>query len=494
MDPRTPVIVGVGQSLRRPARAEELVEPVDLMVAAALAAADDSGTGSRLLDRVESVQVVESLSWRTPDPGAVVAERLGISPRQSLQTATGGNSPQMLVNLTAASVLAGDLDCALIVGGEAMYSRRVARKLGGKLETVAQAPDTPAAPVVGLDKAGSHPAELARSMMMPTQVYPVFENAVRGAAGATIEEHQAKIAGLWSRFSEVASTNPWAWSPTAMSPDDIGVAGPDNRMIGFPYPKLMNANIQVDQGAALLVCSVATARAAGVAEDKWVFPLSGADAHDHWFVSERDNLHSSPAIRECGRTAFSLAGLGIDDVTHVDLYSCFPVAVEIAAAELGFALDRQLTLTGGLTFGGGPGNNYVTHSIAAMVGALRGDPGTVGLVNANGWYVTKHSVGLYSTTPPVGGFKAENVQAAVDATPKRAVAEEYEGAATVESYTVMHDRDGSPELAIVACLTPDGSRAWANSREPELMRRLVTDDGELGRPAAVQSDGLVDIL
>jgi acetyl-CoA C-acetyltransferase len=329
--------------------------------------------------------------------------------------------------------------------------------------------------------------------MMPTQMYPIFENAVRGASGASIEEHQLKIAGLWSRFSEVAAGNPWAWSPEARTPAEVGVPGPDNRMIGFPYPKLLNANIQVDQGAALIICSVETARAAGVPEDRWVFPLSGADAHDHWFVSERDNLHSSPAIRECGKAAFALAGVGAEDVAHVDLYSCFPVAVEIAAAELGFPLDRQLTLTGGLTFGGGPGNNYVTHSIASAVMALRSDPGSIGLVNANGWYVTKHSVGLYSTNPPTDGFRAADVQAAVDATPKREVAEDAEGAATVESYTVMHDRDGAPETAIVACLLPDGRRAWANSTEPDVLVRLTTED-VIGRPAALQADGLVGVL
>ncbi|HUQ38937.1 MAG TPA: acetyl-CoA acetyltransferase, partial [Acidimicrobiales bacterium] len=487
------VIVGVGQSLRRPTRAEEMAEPLDLMLEAARAAADDSGAGQGLLARIPSVRVVESMSWRTPDPGAVVGEKLGMTVVDSLQTATGGNSPQMLVNMTAAAIAAGRLDGALVVGAEAMYSRRVARKLGGKLETVTQPADTPKAHVVGLDRSGSHPAELARLLMMPTQVYPVFENAVRAASGATIEEHQQKIAGLWSRFSEVAATNPWAWSPQARTAAEVGMASPENRMIGFPYPKLMNANIQVDQGAALILCSAEVARAAGVPEDRWVFPLAGADAHDHWFVSERDNLHSSPAIRECGKAAFALAGAGPDDVAHVDLYSCFPVAVEIAAAELGFSLDRQLSLTGGLTFGGGPGNNYVTHSIAQAVIALRTDPGSVGLVNANGWYVTKHSVGLYGTTPPGDGFRAADVQAAVDATPKREVVEDAEGAATVESYTVMHDRDGAPETAIVACLLPDGRRAWANSTDPDLLTRLTTED-VIGHPAVLRAAGLVEVL
>src|SRR5437763_10435798 len=179
----------------------------------------------------------------------------------------------------------------------------------------------------------------------------------------------------------------------------------------------MNANLDTDQAAAVIVCSVEAARAAGVPEDKWVFPWSGTDAHDHWFVSERENLHSSPAIRLAGASALSLAGIGIDDVAHLDLYSCFPSAVQIGAAELGLGLDepdRPLPVTGGLSFAGGPGNHYVTHSIAAIVDVLRGDAGAYGLVTANAWSIPKHATGAYTTMSPPSGFRAENVQAAID--------------------------------------------------------------------------------
>ena len=182
-------------------------------------------------------------------------------------------------------------------------------------------------------------------------------------------------------------------------------------MVSFPYPKLMNANDRVDQGAALILCSLGAARDAGVPSDRLVFPVSGTDAHDHWFLSDRENLRSSPAIGIAGRRALSLAGLGVDDVAHVDLYSCFPCAVQIAAHELGLALDdpgRSLTVTGGLGFAGGPGNNYVSHSIASMAERLRADPGSTGLVTGLGWYSTKHAVGVWSTTPPATGFRHES--------------------------------------------------------------------------------------
>ena len=207
---------------------------------------------------------------------------------------------------------------------------------------------------------------------------------------------------MWSRFSEVAAANPYAWLRQARTADEIITTVDDNRMIAYPYNKLLTANMQVDQGAALIMCSAAAATSAGVPRDRWIFPLSGADADDHWFLSHRFDFHSSPAIRLAGATALSLAGAAIDEMTHVDLYSCFPSAVEIAAAELGLPDDdpsRPLTVTGGLTFGGGPGNNYGTHALASMVGTLRADPGSLGLVTGLGWYLTKHSVGIYGTEP-----------------------------------------------------------------------------------------------
>jgi acetyl-CoA C-acetyltransferase len=266
-------------------------------------------------------------------------------------------------------------------------------------------------------------------------------------------------------------------------------------MVSFPYPKFFNANDRVDQGAALILCSVEAARAAGVPEDRWVFPLSGADAHDHWFLSHRDDLHSSPAIRLAGAAALRLAGVAIDEIAHIDLYSCFPCAVQIAAHELGLPIDdpdRPLTVTGGLGFAGGPGNNYVSHSIATMADRLRGDPGSFGLVTGIGWYVTKHAAGVWSTTPPPTGFAFHCPQDEVDALPQRAPASGFEGDATVETYTVIHGPDGGPERAIVALLTKDGSRAWGTLADSDALAGLEADEG-CGRRARVYPDGRTEL-
>jgi acetyl-CoA C-acetyltransferase len=491
LDPRLPVIVGVGQSLRKPEPADipTVAEPVDMMVDVLRQAGADSGTGDALLRRADSVRTVDIISWRYVNAAVLVAERLGASPRQTTSTTIGGNSPQALVNDSAAAIQRGELDVALIAGAEAVYTRLVARKANAFLQWTQQVDDdAPPPEVFGDARPGTNDVEMARSLVIPTQVYPLFENALRAAAGRSVDEHQRVVSELWARFSEVASKNPYAWSPEARTAEEIRTTTPDNRMIGFPYPKYMNANIQTDQAAALILCSVEAARAAGVPEDRWVFVHRGADACDHWWVSERDSMTESPGIRVCGQALG-----GVDQVDHVDLYSCFPSAVQVAAAELGFDLDRQLTVTGGLCFAGGPGNNYVTHSIAAMCEVLRGDPGTTGLVTALGWYLTKHSLGLYSTSPPAASaYSQAHPQAEIDRLPRRQYVGEHDGPVTVETYTVMHERDGTPVLGIVACLLPDGRRAWGNVNETGLLKAMAQEEF-CGRPARLHPGGALTI-
>ena len=293
----------------------------------------------------------------------------------------------------------------------------------------------------------------------------------------------------------MAASNPYAWLRTPRTASEIVTPAPGNRMVSFPYPKLCTANMQVDQGAGFIVCSVEAARAAGVPQERWVFPLAGADANDHWFLSERPELHRSPAIRLAGTAALEGAGLHIDDVASVDLYSCFPVVVQMAAAELGLALDdpdRPLTLTGGLTFGGGPGNNYTSHGIARAVGALRAAPGTSALVTGLGWFATKHSVGVYASRPPGHGgnrpFAWRDVQPEVDSLPRCRVSADATGPALVETYTVVFDRDGVPERGILAFRAADGSRAWADTTDRDALHLLCVEEG-IGRTGVLTGDG-----
>jgi acetyl-CoA C-acetyltransferase len=418
-----------------------------------------------------------------------------------MTTTVGGNSPQLLMNELAPAVARGDVRAALVGGTECVYTRWRARREPKIWLDWTQADDPPCAIVVGDPRAGTNDYEMAHTAIAPTQIYPLFETALRADAGHTVEEHQIAVSELWATFAATAAANPHAWSRVAYSPAEIRTPGPENRIVTFPYVKRMCANIDVDQAAALLLCSYELARDLGVPEDRLVFPLAGSDAHDHFFFSERDTLHSSPAIAAAGRAALDAAGVGVDDVAQFDLYSCFPSAVEIALGALGLRGPgggdaRPLTVTGGLGFAGGPANDYPTHAIAGMVEACRRDPGSVGMVSALGWYVTKHSIGLYSTAPPERGFvraDGTSTQAAVDALPRREVAGVYSGPADVEATAVVFERDGAPSVAIVSTLTPDGRRALANTRDPSALQDMTEKAWE-GRRVALRTDGTVNTL
>ena len=493
VDPRTPVLIGAGQLSHRVDRGEAPLEPVDLVVEAARRAAADSGAGDAALTGLDAVHIVAILSFRYRDPGALVAQRLGASPRDTTLSGMGGNSPQSLVNQTCLDIQAGRADLVLIGGAEAWRTRMAARAGNSELGWTEQGEDVPKARHSTEDVAMSAPGEQARGVLMPVQVYPIFEQAYRVGLGRSMADHLVAVSELWAGFSEVAASNPHAWIQRQYSAEEIRTPSDDNRWVGFPYTKLMNSNNAVEQGAAVILCSAERAEALGVPRDRWVFPHTGTDAHDHYFVSERDDLRSSPAMRLAGGAALSLAGVGVDDLAHVDLYSCFPSAVEIAASELGLGLDRQLTVTGGLSFAGGPGNNYVTHSIAAMADRLRGsDAGAVGLVTANGGFITKHAFGVYGTEPPTTPFRHADHQAEVDALPKRVLEEAPDGAIDIEAWTVLHGR-GGPESGLVVGLRPDGQRAWGTTSDADQVQALLTEE-LAGRKAELRPDGAFTLV
>lgn len=486
VDPRTPVIVGVGQVEQRVEDPATAREPTDLLTDALRAAGADSKSAG-LVDSITTIAVIRILSHRYRDPAALVASGLGLRPEsvRTIATDDGGNYPQALLNRACREIAAGSDAVWAIGGGEAWRSRKEAGP-----SWTEQGEDVQPSEEVHNEQHLGHPGEWARQLFMPIEHYPLFENALRAAEGWTIDEHRDRISTLWARFSEVAEANPNAWIRRRHSPADLREPTPSNRMVGFPYTKLMNANNAVEQAAGFIVCSAARADALGVPRDRWVFPWAGTDAHEHWFVSNRWSLAEAPAIRLAGRAALELAGVTVDDLAHVDVYSCFPSAVQIAAKELGLGSgvgpDRPLTVTGGLSFAGGPWNNYVSHSIATMVDRLREDAGSIGLVTANGGFLTKHAFGVFSTTPPPQLFRHRDLQAEVDALPRRELCEvvgEDDGPVTVESSVVVHGPDSVAQKAIVSGLLGDGRRAWGLSTDEDLMRHLVSEEtaGATGR-------------
>jgi acetyl-CoA C-acetyltransferase len=463
MHDNAPVIAGVGQVTQRP-ETERPREPLALMAEAARVAERDAGAGD-LLKEIDSLRVINVLSWPSKAPAQDLARALAVAPREQLYTAVGGNTPQWIVNETADAIARGDVRVALITGAEAMYSARKARQRGVDL---GWSPRGNPAADLGDTRYGTSEHEMKHGATVPVRIYPLFENALRAHYGRTIEGHQQALGELMAGFSRVAAANPHAWFRDAKTPQQIATAGPDNRYIGFPYPKYMNAIMDVDQGSALIMTSAGEARRLGVPGEKLVYVHGCGEATDHWFITERVNYHSSPAMRACAARALAMAGIGIGDVTHIDLYSCFPSAVQIGRDAFGIAAGdaRPLTVTGGLPYFGGPGNNYVGHSIAAMTEKLRADAGAYGLVTGNGWYVTKHSAGIYSTRPPERAWERADPkidQAAIDAEPHPSLNEAPSGDATVETYTVIFDRDGAPELGIVIGRLADDARFIANT-------------------------------
>ena len=488
LDPRTPVVVGVAQIKQRPADPAQAVEASALMTQAVRDAADDAGAPG-LAAGLDLIGVVSG-AWKYSDPGRLVADAVGATGARTSLSAVGGQTPQAFVNHLAARIQAGEIESAAVVGAEIIWSRRRQRRAGADVATTVQEGVEPDERFQR-DVPMSTDFDEERGLAAPINLYPVFESAVRAANGETIEAHRDRVSRLWETFNRVAVDNPYAWFREPMTAEEIRNPSPSNRMVGFPYTKAMNSNWDLDQAAAVVLCSVERAEALGIPRDRWVFPLAGTDAHDTYWVLERRDLHSSPAITEAGRTLYELTGVGPDDIDHVDLYSCFPSAVQVAAQALGLGQDRQLTQTGGLTFAGGPLNNYVTHSIAAMIGTLRDDPGTIGLVTANGGFLTKHALGLYSTEPPAQPFRAVDVQEEVDRVPTTEADTDHVGPTTVEGYTVMHSADG-PQVGLCALATPSGGRTWGRVTDEVAMTAMMAEEA-VGRSAELDADGVAHL-
>ena len=297
-------------------------------------------------------------------------------------------------------------------------------------------------------------------------MYPLFETSLRASSGRSPEEHQMYMGKSFERLSRIASQNPFAWSKQSLSAQVIATPTPDNRYVGYPYTKYMNANVDVDQSAAVIMTTEDSARSLGIPEDKWVYPIGGADFNDVWHVTHRPCLHESPAIRHAARIALEQADLTLEDIDVFDLYSCFPSAFEIARREIGIPEDdrRDLSVTGGLPFFGGPGNNYSMHAIAAVVDLIRKDRSRKAMVTANGWYLTKHAIGVYagsSSGQPWDDRDDSPVQRSINAKALPMPIERASGSMMVEAYVIQHDKAGKPVKGTVVGRLEDGGRALA---------------------------------
>ena len=507
VDPSTPVLIGVGQHAERIGQpGYRGLSPVELAAQAARAAladaqatAGDAGLASRL-DTVAGVRQFEISTpvavaplGRSDNYPRSVARRLGADPARAILEVSGGQGPQHLITELAGEIAAGRSELALVFGSEAISTVRnlagaddkpdFTEHVGGQLEDRGYG-------LTGLSSKYAREHGLRNAI---TQ-YSLFENARRGRLGLGSDEYAKLMGELFAPFTEVAAANPYASAPVARSAEELVTATERNRYVSDPYTRMIVARDQVNQGAAVLIASVATARTLGVPEQRWVYLHGHADLREQVLL-DRDDLSAYPAAVSAVRHALVQAEVGLDDIATFDLYSCFPIAVFAVCDGIGLATDdpRGLTLTGGLPFFGGAGNNYSMHAVAETVGRLRQRPGAVGLVGANGGALSKYSAAVYSTTPRAWqAIDDAAAQAQIDALPSPAVVEQADGRAVVETYTVDPGRPGKvgPTVIVVGRLAADGSRFLARTRPDDAATVAALRAGELlGRQVDVVSEG-----
>lgn len=460
---KIPVIVGVGQINDR----EERLNSVELM-AAALRNADADGGGG-WLGRADALDVVAQLSFpEFADASAPLAQMLEIAPRHCAQTRYPmGDSPVALLNTAANRIAAGDADVCAVAGGEALRTA-AKRAAGGKRDAVRESAAR-----------GTREGRARYGIVAPTDVYPLYENACRAAWGQTLTEAQTESAEIWAGMSRVAAANENAWLHTPLTPKQILDVSPTNRPIAFPYTKLMVANASVNQGAAFIVTSLARAKQAGVAETRLVYVGRGAAAREPGDVMARDRVDRSLSLEASLEGALRLNGIAVADLDHVELYSCFPVMPKLARRAINWPLNNPMTVFGGLTFGGGPVGNYMSHAIASMCEALRAR-GRHGLLFGNGGFATtSHSI-LISRDPAVAAHGAHDpsVQDAADSrrTPPPALLDNYAGEGVIDTYTVFYDREGGAKSGVIVGRTPKAERFLAYvAREDTDLIAFLTD-------------------
>lgn len=487
--------MGAGQLRRNPKYdgPYDPQEPAALMSEALHKALENAhGAGAQsavdLLAKANILAIVDPLAWGYNDVFHEVANRVGLpGPYDGITVAPGGNSPGELMNTIVQRISDGQSEVAVLTGAECMYSRRRARRENSTLNWT---------PFEGRRDFLKGQRELANGiesrhlLTAPVHCYPLFENALRAKARRSVHEHQLFLGEFMARNTDVAASNPFAWFPHAQSPEAIATVGPENRMICFPYPKRMNAIMEVDMAAAVVIMSDAEADRQGIPAEKRVTILGAASATDAWCITEREDFTSSPALAVAFERAFAHAGCSVNEIDLFDLYSCFPSAIQIALAELRVDTNdpRGVTVTGGLAYAGGPGNNYPLHGLAAMVERLRNpsDPASTGLTTSLGNVATKHAVQVLSVDPVKIARSNGQVSAKIPVTYDAPdLVDEVSGQATVETFTILYDRGGEPEATVFVLRLAGGQRTVAHGRCTASEVALLTMEETIGRSGFV---------
>jgi acetyl-CoA C-acetyltransferase len=480
---RRPTIAGVGQFVQRVEDPRQAIEPIAMMEQSLRRAADDAGAPG-LLESLDAIYVPQGI-WRYGNPGALLAERVGAGSVHSGVGAISGHIVQILVSHACQAIAAGRFDVVAIVGGESENSKRRLNREGAFAGWNDESPGEPDERFGGLQR-GVHDFEMQAGITTATACFSLCESSLRSARGESPKTHRDRISTLYAGMSRVAATNPHAWIQREFEADEIRNPGPGNRMVAYPYTKLMTSNISVDQSAALILCSEEAAERFGIDRDRSVYLRASTEMSHTTHLSERDRLHHHPGQEMAARRVLELAETSADALHHVDLYSCFPFAVQAGAEALGIGIDPVPSLTGGMTFFGGPFGNYVLHSTAHLVERLRTAPGEMGVIGSVGGYYGHFGYGVYSTDPGASDAPLfEDLSARFAELPTRAFVADFDGRAEIEAYTVDVAASG-PVKATFTALTEAGERVWGISEDDTTLRALLDDEEACGRRARIR--------
>ena len=502
--PRTPVVAGVGQASERVGQpGYRRRSPVDLAADAARAALADTGADpaavTAAIDTVAGVRQFENSVpgararlGRSDNYPRSVAGRLGADPARAVLEVSGGQAPQHLVNEFAALIAGGGSEVTLLFGSEAISTIDRYAGAGDRPDFTEHAGGSLEDRGYGLHGLMSMHLAAHGLTDAPSQ-YALVENARRSRLSQTRAEYAASMGALFAPFTRVAAGNPHAAAPVQRSAAELVTPTEANRLIADPYTRYLVAREKVNQGAAVLLMSVAAAQRLGVPADRQVYLHGHADLRERALL-DRADLSASPAAVLAARQALEMAGIRAADLATIDLYSCFPAPVFNICDGLGLSADdpRGLTLTGGLPFFGGAGNNYSMHAIAETVHRARHSPGSYGFVGANGGVLSKYSAGVYCTTPAAWTpDRSAGLQAEIDSWPGPAQAPHADGQATIETYTVKHGRDGARTPIVIGRLDADGRRfvARGGDRDAALAGLLSSAAQPVGEPVYVRSFG-----
>jgi len=463
---RVPVLMGIGEITDRPADPLDAMEPLALMAEALRRADDDAGGG--WLTQLNSLNVVNQVTWRYDNLPALLAERIGASPKHLSIGPVGGETPIRLLHDAAIRIVKGETEIAAIVGGEAMYARSKAKQAGLLL---------PWTPMSTTDNRYDgimpiHPVARQLGASVPAHIYPFYEIASQAHWGESPAQAREESGALWAAFSQVASKNPYSWSQHEVDSRSVVTPSATNRLIAWPYTKSMVANPNVNQGAAILVCSLARARSAGIADDRLIYFHAGAAAAEPEDYLLRDVYHHSVAqdavLQEVVRETGNVASL----ITHCELYSCFPCVPKMAIRSLGRDVQSAGTVTGGLSFFGGPLNNYMSHAVCAMTRLLRSGAEGTGLLYGQGGFLNKHHALIIGNRPAARPLALQyTVQTLADRArgPIPSLITDFTGPAMLETFTILYDRDGAIEHGVAIARTSAGNR---------LMAKVPAEDSE----------------